>query len=627
MSYAIYLLYRTVIGLLSLLPLRENFLLGRMLGLIAWMLVVPYRRIALQNLRIAFSGEKSDRQLKELTREHFMTLGANLFSSIKIASMSPQQIDARVTFQNLKTLTDAIRSDEGVVMVISHIGNWELFAQLGHHAPGSKFGTIYQSLRNPHVDRHVKKTRARFGVVPFDRKDGFNAPIRFLREGGLVGVLVDQHAGDSGVWAPLFGRLASTSPLAATLASRTNSTLIPVAIYTTGIARWRVVVSPPIPRADATPEQMTARINQVLEGQVRESPADWFWVHERWKTPEPRFLLSGYKRGVTLPDGFGVKQLKPFRILVRSGNWLGDAVMSAPAVRAIKRGRIDAHVSVLTRAKLADFWKTVSEVDEVISIEPGEGLLRVVRKLRRDFEIAILFPNSLRSALEAWLAGIPRRIGYRGHRRSWLLNQGVPGDGVPRRPQHQVHDYIELATSLGAQVDPELVPGKPPTSGILKLGLCPGAEYGPAKRWLPERFAEVAKAISGRYACHWFLFGVESDREIVGQISAVLGEWCIDLVGKTTLTELADKLRECRLLLTNDTGTMHLAAHLGVPVVAIFGSTEPALTGPLGRQSRVVRHHVPCSPCFLRECPLDFRCMNSVSADEVIAAVVEELGR
>ena len=159
----------------------------------------------------------------------------------------------------------------------------------------------------------------------------------------------------------------------------------------------------------------------------------------------------------------------------------------------------------------------------------------------------------------------------------------------------------------------------------IKIGLCPGAEYGPAKRWLPERFAEAAKKISAQSPVQWMLFGTARDASPGEQIAAVLGDHCVNRIGQTTLDQLIDELHECRLLLTNDTGTMHLAALLGIPVVAIFGSTEPRLTGPLANGHIILRHHVECSPCFLRECPIDFRCMNAVSVDEVADAVLSIL--
>jgi len=153
----------------------------------------------------------------------------------------------------------------------------------------------------------------------------------------------------------------------------------------------------------------------------------------------------------------------------------------------------------------------------------------------------------------------------------------------------------------------------------LTLGLCPGAEYGPAKRW-PD-FAVAAQILSERHGIRWLIFGTGKERTLGEQIVSLLGPNGVNLVGQTTLSQLMNELSRCRALLTNDTGTMHLAAHLGVPTIALFGSTEPALTGPLGAGHTVIRHHVECSPCFLRDCPIDFRCMKRISVSEVVDAV------
>lgn len=636
MEFAVYLLYRAAVAAVSALPLRAVFRAGRFLGSLGFWLFIPYRALVLRNLSIAFAGEKSAADIRALAREHFATLGANLLSSVKLAFMTPAEIAPHVRCENLEALDAALAKGNGVVGVISHLGAWELFAQMPVFLPGHRFSTIYQKLGNRWIDADVRRARSRFGVAPFERKEGFGAPMKFLREGGGLAILVDQHAGDGGIWTPFFGRLASTSPLAATLAARTGAAVVPMGIYTEGTARWRLVAAEPITRdAEETAESLTAKINAALEAQIRVSPRDWFWVHNRWKTPKPKFLLAGYKRGIELPSGFPAEKLKPFRILIRSTNWLGDAVMSAPAVRAIKRGRPDARVSILTKSKLADFWKTVAEVDEIIAIEPGETVWAVARKIAAQrFDAAVLFPNSVRAAIEVWLARVPRRVGFRGRWRGALLNQFADEkkrkNQPPRPPGHQVFHYLQIAESIGAEpgenaarlpLDP-----RPSTLDVLTIAVCPGAEYGPAKRWPADRFAEAARIVSEKLpAAQWVLFGVEKDREFGEPVARVLGARCENLIGKTTLAQLIERLRECRLLLTNDTGTMHLAAHLGVPTVSIFGSTEPALTGPLGAGHRVLRHHVECSPCFLRECPLDFRCMTSVTPAEAAEAVLKRV--
>ena len=253
------------------------------------------------------------------------------------------------------------------------------------------------------------------------------------------------------------------------------------------------------------------------------------------------------------------------------------------------------------------------------------------------FDVAILFPNSLRVALESWLSGIPRRVGYRGHWRSWLVNQIVREPRKPGPPEHHSLRFLRIARECGAETSNIEVPNPnlkhPAFAGLhcskhqTLIGLCPGAEYGPAKRWLPERFAEAAAKITAQSSAQWILFGTKNDAAIGEQIAAAIGDHCVNRIGQTTLDQLIDELRQCRLLLTNDTGTMHLAALLGVPVVAVFGSTEPRLTGPLGNGHIILRHHVECSPCFLRECPIDFRCMKAVSADEVAGAVLSMLAQ
>jgi heptosyltransferase-2 len=228
-------------------------------------------------------------------------------------------------------------------------------------------------------------------------------------------------------------------------------------------------------------------------------------------------------------------------------------------------------------------------------------------------------------ALEVWLAGVPRRVGYPGHRRRWLLNQIIPGRSRLGPIEHQVLHYLQIPQEIGGLSEPPVVRGLLPrgksNGASAKIGLCPGAEYGPAKRWLPERFAEVAVTISGQRAVQWILFGTAGDAEIGATIEASVGANCINRIGKTTMNELITELGECAVLLTNDTGTMHLATLLGVPVVAIFGSTDPYLTGPLGNARQILRHHVECSPCFLRECPIDFRCMKAVTVGEAVEAV------
>jgi lipopolysaccharide heptosyltransferase II len=581
--------------------------------------------------------------LGRLARRNFQRLSTNLLSSIKLSAALFETLKKRIVIENFEVLDRHLRAGRPVVLVLSHLGNWELIAQIVPRLlHGFRISTVYQKLENRFIDQYVHRLRAHTGAELFDRKEGFQKPIELLRAGGLIGILSDQHAGDHGLWVPLFGRLASTSPLPALLAKRTNAVIVAAALYTDGVARWRLVVEPALDTKNESVESLTFKTNEIIAQQVRRAPEDWFWLHNRWKTPCPNFLLARYKRGVYLPATIPAKDLQPFRILIRASNWLGDSVISVPAVRAIKTGRPDAHITIAAPKKIAAIWKLVPEVDEIIPL-PNRGLFATVRAIRRQprFDVAVVFPNSLRSALEVWLSGIPRRVGYRGHSRKWLLNQIVPENERVGPPEHQAFHYLRIAKNLGAEISGEFIASKKmpnaqrptPNSQLstlnsqLLVGLCPGAEYGPAKRWLPERFAEAATSIAMQRDVKWILFGTKKDAEIGEKFCTTLGDHCVNRIGQTTIQQLIDELRECRLLLTNDTGTMHLASLLGVPVVAIFGSTEPRMTGPLGDGHVILRHQVECSPCFLRQCPIDFRCMKAVTVQEAVDAVLSMLAR
>src|SRR5438445_12332641 len=314
--------------------------------------------------------------MRRLVRHHFQRLGANLLSGLKLAAMPLDKVRANVRIENADAAHRELRSGRPIVFILSHIGNWELQAQMFPAAIGYvRNSTIYQPLKNRYIDKHVRKLRGLAGVELFDRNEGFHKPIELLREGGGVGILADQHAGDQGLWVPFFGKLASTTSLPALLAKRTGAAVLGTAVYTDGPGRWRMVLADRIDAPRDSVQAITAKANELLEKQIRAAPEDGFWLHNRWKTPRPNFLLARYKRGVFVPKRLPPERLKRFRILIRSSNWLGDAVMSVPAVRAIKNGRPDAHLTILAPAKLAPMWKLISEVDDILAL-PNKSLFR-----------------------------------------------------------------------------------------------------------------------------------------------------------------------------------------------------------------------------------------------------------
>jgi heptosyltransferase-2 len=326
------------------------------------------------------------------------------------------------------------------------------------------------------------------------------------------------------------------------------------------------------------------------------------------------------------------------RILIRATNWVGDAVMSLPGLQAVRERFPDAHIGVLARPWVADLYARESFANEVILYERS---WRIVQELRqRKFDTALLMQNAFEAAAVVWLAGIPRRIGYNRDARGWLLTDAIP---VPHKgdiPRHERFYYLELLRR--ARII-ETLPPSPAIrlsgasdareAGLRRFaamgyadvtGVSPGAAYGTAKRWLPERFAEAAASLLHPVA----LFGSKDERALCDQIAEGLrsrGILVHNFTGETTLGQFIELAAACRVYLTNDSGGMHIASALGVPTVAIFGATDDIGTGPTGPLARVVRQHVECSPCLLRECPIDHRCMTAVSSQKVADAALDLL--
>ena len=298
--------------------------------------------------------------------------------------------------------------------------------------------------------------------------------------------------------------------------------------------------------------------------------------------------------------------------------------MALPAVRNLKTLLGEGKLAVASPEKLAALWQACPFVDEVIPLIRPKNIAASAGQLRvGKFKCAIFLPNSLRAAAEGAIAFIPQRIGYARGGRSFLLSRAIPVP--PRNPArlHQRFYYLNLVSTLGEISDETMPALRAPVpsekAGPPVLALCPGAEYGPAKRWPVDRFAAVAKYFAGRHQLRPVIFGAASDAPVAAELAALLPS-AENRAGQTTLAEFMSALSAAKLVVCNDSGAMHLASALGVPTVAIFGSTEPLLTGPLGPRTAILRHHVPCSPCFLRECPIDFACMTSVTPEIVIAA-------
>ncbi|MBX3328769.1 MAG: lipopolysaccharide heptosyltransferase II [Nitrospira sp.] len=345
----------------------------------------------------------------------------------------------------------------------------------------------------------------------------------------------------------------------------------------------------------------------------------------------------------------------PRKILVRAPNWIGDAVMCEPAVRGLRSLFPEAELTMLAKPAIAELFIAHPGLHCVLvyddkAVHAGiSGKWSLAGMLRRHrFDLAVLFQNAFEAAFLAWLAGIPRRYGYATDGRVLFLTEPV---AVPNGlvPMHQVEYYWNLLRPLGmaggatlpallvSADEDRMVDGRLTAAGIdpsdLIIGINPGSTYGSAKRWLPDRFAEVAKRLvrrleqAERAHVAVVILGAKGEESLGKDIAAQLGGRSVVLSGATTIRDLMAVVKRCRVLITNDTGPMHIAAAFGVPVVAVFGPTDWRTTAPYGQERSIVREAVDCAPCLLRECPIDHRCMTRISVDRVYEAAVQQIER
>jgi heptosyltransferase-2 len=339
----------------------------------------------------------------------------------------------------------------------------------------------------------------------------------------------------------------------------------------------------------------------------------------------------------------------PKKILVRSTNWIGDAVMTTPAVRTIRENFPESEITLLVHPWVSDVFRYSPRVDRLLMYEKKgrhkglKGMLQLAGELRQEqFDCAILLQNAFEAALLTLMAGIPVRAGYTTDGRGLLLTHGVR-KVTELNKKHEIHYYQRIMQGVGlkpAANELELfIPGEQidaakdrieQLSGVQLgteplIGFNPGAAFGPAKRWPAEKYAELAQMLCTRLNGRIVLFGSTADQPTAADIKARAGSAAsrmIDLTGVTTLIEAMALIGECDVFVTNDSGLMHVAAALHTPLVAIFGSTDHIATGPYADNAVVIRKPLPCSPCKKTHCPeKHFRCMKLIDSDEVLAAV------
>ena len=336
--------------------------------------------------------------------------------------------------------------------------------------------------------------------------------------------------------------------------------------------------------------------------------------------------------------------------MVRATNWIGDAVISLPAIAALRARFPNSEIVLVAKPWVSEIYMHHPAVSrQIVYDAEGEhrgarGFRELVHKLRSErFDAAILLQNAFQAAWMAWRAGIPVRIGYARDGRSWLLSEAVEVP-PPAGYGHQVYYYLELLFRAGiieslktpqearlhlAESEQRWAVKQLQTVGLggrrFLVGVNPGASFGGAKRWPADRYANLADRLIDALGADVLIFGSPAERPLAEAVARAMQHTPVLVAGETTLREFMALMAKCHLIITNDSGPMHVAAALSLPLVAIFGSTNERATGPLGLRARIIKRRVECSPCGLRECPIDFRCMNGISVDEVYLATLESV--
>lgn len=335
-------------------------------------------------------------------------------------------------------------------------------------------------------------------------------------------------------------------------------------------------------------------------------------------------------------------------IIIRMPNWLGDVVMATPVIADVRKNFPKARITAMCQKNVAGLLTGNPHLNEVYSFTrpnvflPRQPYRDIIERLRQGkYDLGILLTNSFSSAWWFWRGNVKKRLGYANEWRNFLLNMKEPFPHE-RGKEHLVLTYKRLLLPLGialTDTSPELFvteEERKRVQAILRehkvppirklIGMNPGAAFGPAKCWLPDRFRQVALKLLENPENHVVFFGDEASRPLIQEICRGMPERAVNLAGMTKLRELVGLIEACDVFLTNDSGPMHIAAAVRTPLLALFGSTSDIATGPY-KFGKVIHKHVSCSPCYLRTCPIDFKCMKQIEVDEVVSELKKMLGQ
>ena len=578
----------------------------RVLGNSLFFILPRRRRLFFANLDHAFPDRPRAWQAK-IARESGCRLIETALLSLASPFLSEEQLRGIASAGSSVELLYSQHHEQPLPVVLGtvHFAYWEseTWLKLLLAQPMPETGVIFRPLDNKSADQWVKKTRERFGLRLLSRKEGFQDALKILRRKGVIALLFDQNAGMQGALTLLFGRVCSTTELTGLLVEKFGARLY--AFYPRRLGFWRIELNAvPIDHGGSS-AGATLALNRWLEATLSSDDnlcASWLWSHDRWRhqdMPAKRLHLES-KRDLLAAD-LAARRLvvmpRKTRIFVRMPNWLGDVVMVLPLLRALRVSRPDAELTLIAKASflpLLESWDIADRFEPLPS--RGLGYFLHFWKLRRRYPDAyLLFTHSARGDFEAWLTRCRQRFGVikRGRRRPLLTHSyRVPTD-FDESHHHQLELWENFLRHFGlnAPADRTPIARRPPPQtnppfplpDRAVIGFIAGSENNPEKRWPVAHWRRLAENLLSESTTSTLqLFGTANDQPVTAAIADGLDAGrVVDLAGRTDLTAYRAKLRACRLLVTNDTGGMHLANFLGVPAIALFGPTNPVRTGPV----------------------------------------------
>jgi heptosyltransferase-2 len=558
-------------------------------------------RGTLRNLHHAFPNE-SERWRRRVFREscaRIFEMGLFLpasayFSKQRLGRVL--QVDAAAQ-KNIESYIEQAGAGKPALILLPHMTLAEAATFLPREFPQlPTIHAIFRPLNQPQINAWITRMRSRFGMQLISRREGYNGAMAALRRGEIVGILFDQDASKRGTTITFMDRLVSVTDLPGLMVQRFNADAYVMLPERVGV--WRVNLTVQKLPVCKSATEVSYHAHRVLETYLRRdfnSAADWLWLHDRWNhhySAHKRFNIRAKRNALELSNqlnGYATTPRKT-RLWVRMPNWLGDVVMALPILRAIRRGRPDFEITLIGKAAFRPLFEMLGVGDRFIALpQSGRGYFAYFHKLRFDYpDTYLLFTNSLRSDLEAFLTRCPQRFSMLrpGKRRPLLTHPFKLPVDVDETQVHQTHVWEQMLRSYGLREPLDTAPLSSearPVGRRLRVGLICGTENSPEKRWPVSHWRALLEQLLA--ACPGVevrLYGTPADRQITDQVAAGFASTAVvNLAGETNLAEFCDGLRQCDVVSCNDTGGMHLANMLGTPVVAVFGPTNPVRTGPI----------------------------------------------